>query len=93
MSANTRIFDKVADGRPRFGTFYCPMSPYIPWEWGLVFKECPLESTQRDMKECLSCRLRGTDNSLPKRRSGARKPKRKQENAKNRGKTEQGAKK
>jgi hypothetical protein len=39
--------------------FSCPVSTHIAWEWGLVYKECPVSAGERDMDECRSCPLRG----------------------------------
>jgi len=36
--------------------FYCPVSPYILWHHGLVYKECPLQANNRDMPACKNCR-------------------------------------
>jgi hypothetical protein len=56
--------------------FSCPVAPYIPWGWGLIFKDCPIISTERDMEECRTCLLRGHSEMLrkprPKRNAGDR---------------------
>lgn len=39
--------------------FYCPISPEIPWYKGLVYKDCPVVSEQRDMMHCAECHLKG----------------------------------
>jgi len=47
----------------RFGSrktkFSCPVSPHIAWEWDLIFKDCPVAPSERDMEECRTCPLRG----------------------------------
>ena len=40
------------------GHFYCPISTYIPWPNGLVYKECPLNAEHRDMDECKLCKFK-----------------------------------
>jgi hypothetical protein len=54
--------------------FSCPVSTHIAWSWGLVFKECPVCASERDMEECRTCPLRGNltdelrkEKSRPKR--------------------------
>ncbi len=39
--------------------FNCPISPYIMWDRGLRFKECPICSEERDMIACEKCSNRG----------------------------------
>lgn len=47
---------------PRYVTwkpkFSCPLSPGILWFHGLVYNECPLVDSERDMDECADCPLR-----------------------------------
>jgi hypothetical protein len=57
-------------------SFFCPLSPAIPWHWGLAYKECPLFVMERDMEECSSCRLRG---DAPVRKTKKRPPRRRKE--------------
>jgi hypothetical protein len=40
--------------------FSCPVSMNILWHHGLIYDECPLEVSQRDMGECASCPLKMT---------------------------------
>jgi hypothetical protein len=54
--------------------FSCPVSTHVAWNWGLVFKECPVVAGERDMEECRTCPLRGSltdelrkEKSRPKR--------------------------
>jgi hypothetical protein len=39
--------------------FSCPVSTHVAWHWGLVYKDCPVVSQERDIDECRSCPLRG----------------------------------
>lgn len=56
--------------------FYCPLSPQLLWHHGLIYTECPLVPSQRDMGACKSCPLKGKggiqasnpDPSRPKRK-------------------------
>jgi len=45
--------------------FYCPVSPHIPWFWGLTYKECPCAGNERNMEECRLCHLRGAGAKVP----------------------------
>ncbi len=40
-------------------SFSCPVSYQVAWDWGFIFKTCPLVSCERDMEECRTCKLRG----------------------------------
>jgi len=37
--------------------FSCPLSPYILWHHGLIYADCPLSPSQRDMGVCEKCKL------------------------------------
>jgi hypothetical protein len=39
--------------------FKCPISPYIMWERGLTYTECPMSIHGRDMPQCADCHLKG----------------------------------
>lgn len=49
--------DSANSSVPRKG-FSCPLSTLILWHHGLIYKECPLVPSQRDMNECKGCKLR-----------------------------------
>lgn len=51
---NTNEFPKSP-----YAKFSCLISPYIAWHHNLVFKECPVCSTERDMACCINCPLKG----------------------------------
>lgn len=38
--------------------FYCPLGHDILWHHGLIYSECPLSPSYRDMPECKNCKLR-----------------------------------
>ena len=43
--------------------FNCPISTYILWHHNLIYKECPVVASERDMKNhCEKCPLRGAVN-------------------------------
>lgn len=44
--------------------FYCPLSPYILWHHGLIYSECPLSPSQRDMGVCKKCKLNDNKSSV-----------------------------
>ena len=41
------------------GSFNCPISTYVPWFHGFIYKTCPVCPNERDMSSCGSCSLRG----------------------------------
>jgi hypothetical protein len=56
---------KYVTNKPKFS---CPVSPYIMWHYGLIYKECPLASEQRDMGVCDKCHLKGDSTTKGKKK-------------------------
>jgi len=46
--------------------FKCPISPYIMWDRGLVYLECPLSIHGRDMPQCADCRFKNKNKTQTK---------------------------
>lgn len=61
---NAEHIPKYTTKKPEFS---CPVSPHIMWHHGLIYKECPLDSNQRDMATCQKCCLKG-NNTIKKKR-------------------------
>ena len=38
--------------------FYCPLGSTVLWWHNLIYKDCPLVPSHRDMPECKDCQLR-----------------------------------
>ena len=68
--------------------FYCPLSPYILWHHGLIYKECPLNASHREMGACKSCCLNDCKSKKQrKQKSRSKIERRKKEPIPNIGKT------
>ena len=63
ISSDKSISVDLSNKMPNYITkkpkFSCPLSPYIMWHHGIVYKECPLPEKNRDMGSCADCKLRG----------------------------------
>jgi hypothetical protein len=54
--------NRTVESAPQYITkkpdFYCPLAPSMMWHHGMFYKECPLNSYNRDMPQCNGCKLR-----------------------------------
>lgn len=65
-------------GQPK-SNFSCPLSPYVMWHKGLIYKECPVHSHERMMGSCENCPLRGEKSTKPRQEKPRRKETKKEE--------------
>jgi len=75
---------KTLHGSQKKLRFSCPVSTHLAWEWGLIYKECPVAAGERDMIECRNCQLRG--NVLEELKKEKARPKRGRDEHDNKGK-------
>lgn len=61
---------KKSESMPRWpswnsrASFTCPVSPHVPWHFGLIYTECPLVPGERDMGACERCPLKGENAAI-----------------------------
>lgn len=86
VEEQNRRVPKYVPWKPKFS---CPLSPGIPWFHGLVYNDCPLVESERDMDECADCPLRAENTAeliLKRQRDDKKRKRRKRDDSKRPGK-------